>query len=200
MPENPRAWLVSAGHFKAPDTLRRDARYDALDHEATGNIAAPEADEPENIEDDRLRLIFTCCHPALNADAQAALTLREVCALTSEKSARACLTPAPTMVQRIARAKAKKRDAKKPYQVPSQEELPGRCAAGGTPRVQRGVCRDRGRHADAGEFIQRGDPADDLRRVQIVGSLVFGQYPPLSGAPTGTTGVHPVRRATSAFM
>ena len=126
MPENPRAWLVSAGHFKAPDTLRRDARYDALDHEATGNIAAPEADEPENIEDDRLRLIFTCCHPALNADAQAALTLREVCTLTTEEIARAYLTPAPTITQRIARTKAKIRDAKIPEQVPSQEELPGR--------------------------------------------------------------------------
>ena len=126
VPENPRSWLVSAGRFKAIDKLRRDARFEALDDEAAETIAAPEIGVAESIEDDRLRLIFTCCHPALNADAQAALTLREVCGLTTEEIARAYLTPAPTIAQRIVRAKAKIRDAKIPYQVPAPEEFPER--------------------------------------------------------------------------
>ncbi len=127
VPANPRAWLVSAGRFKAIDSIRRRARFDAIDDVAEQVEAiiddAPLPGDNEVIEDDRLRLIFTCCHPALAPDAQVALTLREVCGLTTEEIAQAFLSAAPTLAQRIVRAKAKIRDARIPYQVPAPDEL-----------------------------------------------------------------------------
>jgi RNA polymerase sigma-70 factor, ECF subfamily len=131
VPANPRAWLVSTGRFKAIDQLRRRAKFDASLGslvERLGDGVAPAPDVDDGVEDDRLRLIFTCCHPALPPDAQVALTLREVCGLTTEEIARAFLTPAPTLAQRIVRAKGKIKGARIPYQVPERADLPERLA------------------------------------------------------------------------
>jgi RNA polymerase sigma-70 factor (ECF subfamily) len=156
VPANPRAWLVSAGRFKAIDGIRREARFTAVeDFESFAEAipAEPEA-ERETIEDDRLRLIFTCCHPALAPDAQVALTLREVCGLRTEEIAHAFLMPAPTLAQRIVRAKNKIRDAAIPYEVPQGAQLDERLD--GVLRTIYLVFNE-GYSASSGEELTRAD-------------------------------------------
>ena len=166
VPDNPRAWLVSAGRFKAIDRIRRRARFDATvadlvnELDADAEIAPEAADE--SVEDDRLRLVFTCCHPALAADAQVALTLREVCGLTTEEIARAYLTPAPTLAQRIVRAKTKIRDARIPYEVPALSELPSRLES--VLRVVYLVFNE-GYYASSGAALTRHDLSGEAIRL-----------------------------------
>ena len=165
MPANPRAWLVSVGRYKAIDRLRRSARFDPLDDvarslAAEGDEALP--DEMERVEDDLLRLIFTCCHPALAPDAQVALTLREVCGLTTEEIAHAFLIPAPTLAQRIVRAKAKIRAVRIRYQVPEHSELPDRLAA--VLRVVYLVFNE-GYAASSGASLTRADLSGEALRL-----------------------------------
>jgi RNA polymerase sigma-70 factor (ECF subfamily) len=161
VPANPRAWLVSAGRFKMIDAIRRESRFTNVDQEVLEEIPAEET-ETNAIEDDRLRLIFTCCHPALAPDAQVALTLREVCGLTTEEIARAFLTPAPTLAQRIVRAKTKIRDAKIPYEVPGGTELAERLGA--VLRVIYLVFNE-GYSASAGATVTRADLSGEAIRV-----------------------------------
>jgi RNA polymerase sigma-70 factor (ECF subfamily) len=165
VPANPRAWLVSTGRFKAIDGMRRRARFESLDNvpePIDPAINDPAASDDESVEDDRLRLVFTCCHPALSPDAQIALTLREVCGLTTEAIAHAFLTPAPTLAQRIVRAKAKIRDARIPYQVPTSAELPDRLDA--VLRVVYLVFNE-GYAASSGASLTRHDLSDEAIRL-----------------------------------
>ncbi|GAB3464314.1 RNA polymerase sigma factor [Massilia terrae] len=163
LPANPVAWLVSAGRFRAIDQLRRQKRFTPWD-EALDNVADDNAcTEPgEELEDDRLRLIFTCCHPSLSEEARIALTLREVCGLSTEQVASACLVPAPTLAQRIVRAKGKIRDARIPYQVPGPDELPARLP--GVLRVIYLVFNE-GYSASSGDNVLRPDLSTEALRL-----------------------------------
>jgi RNA polymerase sigma-70 factor, ECF subfamily len=175
VPDNPRAWLVSAGRFKAIDGIRRRSRFDSMEDVAEQVDAVIDEDavprDRETIEDDRLRLIFTCCHPSLAPDAQVALTLREVCGLTTEEIAQAFLSAAPTLAQRIVRAKAKIRDARIPYQVPEPDELAGRL-----DRVLRVVYLvfNEGYSASSGQSLTRIDLSGEAIRL---GRLVVELLP-----------------------
>lgn len=166
VPANPRAWLVSTGRFKTIDKLRRRARFDASLHTIAAELHADAGPGPvwsdEEVEDDRLRLIFTCCHPALGEDAQVALTLREVCGLTTEEIAHAYLIGTPTLAQRIVRAKAKIRDARIPYEIPPRAELPERLDA--VLRVLYLVFNE-GYSASFGESLTRTDLSGEAIRL-----------------------------------
>ena len=174
VPANPRAWLVSAGRFKAIDSFRRRARFDAALTEIAARIEGESAEASEDdtsVEDDRLRLIFTCCHPALAPDAQVALTLREVCGLTTEEIARAFLTSPATLAQRIVRAKSKIRDARIPYQVPAPDELPDRLDS--VLEVIYLVFNE-GYSASSGAALTRADLSGEAIRL---GRLIVGLLP-----------------------
>ena len=174
VPDNARAWLVSVGRFRAIDRIRRNARFDALDDVPERvQVAVGETGDwdVESVEDDRLRLIFTCCHPALPPDAQVALTLREICDLTTEEIARAFLVAPPTVAQRIVRAKAKIRDARIPYEVPARSELPDRLDS--VLRVIYLVFNE-GYSASSGASLTRHDLSSEAIRL---GKLVMELLP-----------------------
>src|SRR5712691_10233621 len=166
VPANPRAWLISAGRFKAIDSMRRRARFGAsltaLAKQLASSTSDAEAWDDASVEDDQLRLIFTCCHPALPPDAQVAMTLREVCGLTTDEIARAFLTRAPTVAQRIVRAKAKIRETRIPYEVPSETDLPDRLDA--VLRVVYLVFNE-GYSASSGESLTRHDLSSEAIRL-----------------------------------
>ena len=174
MPENPRAWLVSTGRFKAIDRIRRQAKFETpLEAiEEPGSLDDdPSRQDEHSIRDDQLRLIFICCHPALSPEARAAMTLREICGLTTEEIARAYLTTPASLAQRIVRAKSKIREAKIPYEVPAPSELPERLHA--VLQVIYLVFNE-GYSASSGEFVTRVDLSDEAIRL---GRLLFDMLP-----------------------
>jgi RNA polymerase sigma-70 factor, ECF subfamily len=183
IPANPRAWLISTGRFKAIDSLRRQARFDTSLEKVAAHFEADTADPHEQIdkgiEDDELRLIFTCCHPALSQEARVALTLREVCDLTTEEIARAFLTTPTTLAQRIVRAKSKIRDAHIPYQVPTQAEMPGRLSA--VLQVVYLVFNE-GYSATSGNSVTRADLSGEAIRLgRLLMQLLPARTPISSG-------------------
>ena len=197
LPQNPVAWLVSAGRFKSIDKQRRDQRFEHLEDrpDVAESLAdqAPALDEKEELEDDRLRLVFTCCHPALASDAQVALTLREVCGLATEEIAAAFLTPAPTIAQRIVRAKSKIRDANIPYQVPARDELPERLES--VLRVVYLVFNE-GYSASSGDSATRADLSGEAIRL---GRLIVELIPePEAQGLLALMLLHESRRETRA--
>ncbi|RFB96844.1 RNA polymerase subunit sigma-24 [Rhizobium leguminosarum bv. trifolii] len=180
VPGNPFAWLVSAGRFKAIDTIRRRARFDASQQHIEDSLYTPDATDiskMEPIEDDMLRLIFTCCHPAIAADAQMAMALREICGLTTEEIAHAFLVPAPTVAQRIVRAKGRIRAEKIHYEVPDREALPQRL-----DRVLQVIYLvfNEGYSASSGEDVVRADlSAEAIRLARLLLALL--PHPDVSG-------------------
>src|ERR1043165_1504954 len=194
VPQKPVPWLVSAGRFRAIDAIRKRARFDASQAEIVGRIEAnvvPHDDE--ELQDDRLRLVFTCCHPALPPDAQVALTLREVCGLTTEEIARAFFVTPTTIAQRIVRAKAKIRDARIPYQVPELPDLPERLDV--VLHVIYLVFNE-GYSASAGASLTRPDLSAEAIRL---GRLIVELLPlPEAEGLLGLMPLHESRRATRA--
>ncbi|MGD8641791.1 MAG: RNA polymerase sigma factor, partial [Gammaproteobacteria bacterium] len=175
MPENPRAWLVSAGRFKAIDRIRRHAKSDttleAVQEKLVNLDDDPAQQDEQSIADDQLRLIFTCCHPALSSEARSALTLREVCSLTTEEIARAYLVSPTTLAQRIVRAKSKIRKAGIPYEVPGEQELPERLH---TVLQVIYLMFNEGYSASSGDSVTRVDLSDEAIRL---GRLLLGLLP-----------------------
>jgi RNA polymerase sigma-70 factor, ECF subfamily len=173
IPDNPRAWLVSTGRFKAIDGIRRRTRFDASLAELAGRLdagTAPPATDEKTVEDDQLRLIFTCCHPALAPTTQVALTLREICGLTTEEIASAYLTAPPTIAKRIVRGKAKIRDAKIPYVVPSLADLPERLESVLSVIY---LVFNEGYSASSGESLTRADlSAEAIRLGRLLCALL----------------------------